>query len=146
MADYTISTSTEAPDDDVLALYDAVGWSAYTAAPELLFRAIKSSSFVATVWRADGKLIGLARTISDDATICYVQDILVHPDIQGTGVGRALFECVTERYRHVRQTVLITDDEPQQRAFYESMGLTEGSDFSPQPVRVFAQFRNIVEQ
>lgn len=55
--------------------------------------------------------------------------------------GRALFEQVLQRYEHVRQTVLITDDEPQQRALYESMGLTEGADFSVGPVRVFAKFR-----
>lgn len=28
-----------------------------------------------------------------------------------------------------------------QRAFYEALGFTEGSDFRPEPVRVFAQFR-----
>ena len=89
----------------------------------------------------EGALLGLARAISDDATIAYVQDILVNPSFQGAGVGRALFGQIQERYRHVRQTVLITDDEPRQRAFYESLGLTEGSDFRPEPVRVFAQFR-----
>ena len=43
--------------------------------------------------------------------------------------------------QHVRQTVLITDNEPGQRAFYEAMGFTEGSNVTPEPVRVFAQFR-----
>jgi hypothetical protein len=37
--------------------------------------------------------------------------------------------------------VLITDNDPGQRAFYEALGFTEGSDFRPEPVRVFAQFR-----
>ena len=35
----------------------------------------------------------------------------------------------------------LTDDEPGQRAFYEARGFTEGSDFSPAPLRVFALFR-----
>lgn len=113
---------------------------AYTNSPDLLSQAIKNSSFVVSAWNEDGKLVGLARTISDDATICYLQDILVHPDFQGTGIGRVLFEQVKGRYQHVRQTVLITDDEPQQRSFYQSLGLTEGSDFSSGPVRVFAEF------
>jgi hypothetical protein len=42
---------------------------------------------------------------------------------------------------HVRQTVLITDDEPRQRCFYEALGFTEGADFRPEPIRIFAQFR-----
>jgi GNAT superfamily N-acetyltransferase len=141
MAAYTISTGLPAPDTEVLSLYESVGWTAYTNGPDLLYRAIRNSSFVAVARTQHGRLIGLARTVSDDATICYVQDILVHPAFQGTGAGRALFTQVEERYRHVRQMVLITDDEPQQRAFYQSMGLTEGSDFESGPVRVFARFR-----
>ncbi|GAA3282546.1 hypothetical protein GCM10017707_31380 [Paenarthrobacter aurescens] len=86
--------------------------------------------------------MGLARAISDDASIAYVQDILVRPEFQNKGVGRALFSRVQERYRHVRQFVLITDDEPGQRAFYEAMGLKEGADFEAGPVRVFAEFRS----
>ena len=141
MSPFALSTSPVIPDAEILSLYDSVGWTAYTKSPDVLLQAIKSSSFVVSAWSQGGKLVGLARTISDDATICYLQDILVHPDLHRTGVGRALFEQVLERYDHVRQMVLITDDEPQQRAFYESMGLTEGADFSGGPVRVFARFR-----
>lgn len=141
MPTFTLSTSPAIADTEILSLYSSVGWTAYTKNPDVLFQAIQNSSFVVSAWSEDGKLVGLARTVSDDATICYLQDILVHPELQRAGVGRALFEQVMERYQHVRQTVLITDDEPQQRAFYESMGLTEGADFSGGPVRVFAEFR-----
>ena len=141
MPQYTLSTDPAIADTEIISLYDSVGWTAYTKSSEVLIRAIKSSSFVVSARNENGELVGLARTISDDATICYLQDILVHPDFHRTGVGRALFNEVLHRYEHVRQTVLITDDEPQQRAFYESMGLTEGADFSAGPVRVFAKFR-----
>lgn len=141
MPTFTLSTSPAIADTEILSLYSSVGWTAYTKNPDVLFQAIQNSSFVVSARSEDGKLVGLARTVSDDATICYLQDILVHPELQSAGVGRALFEQVMERYQHVRQTVLITDDEPRQRAFYESMGLTEGADFSAGPVRVFAEFR-----
>ncbi|RKR12733.1 acetyltransferase (GNAT) family protein [Arthrobacter oryzae] len=118
-----------------------MSWSAYTKDPELLVRAIRNSAFVVTARNDAGDLIGLARAVSDDATICFLQDILVRPGFQKDGVGRALLTRVLEKYRHVRQTVLITDDEPGQRAFYEELGFTEGSNFSPEPIRVFAQFR-----
>lgn len=98
---------------------------------------LRNSSFVVTARDADGGLIGLARTVSDDATICYLQDILVEPAYQGAGVGRRPLEAVRTRYGHVRQTVLLTDNEPGQRAFYEALGFTEGADFSPEPLRVF---------
>lgn len=141
MAPFTLSSFRDIAESEIIELYDSVGWKAYTNTPNVLFAAIKNSSFVASAWDDDGKLVGLARAISDDSTICYIQDILVRPDLQRTGIGRALFQKVKERYRHVRQTVLITDDEPRQHAFYRSMGLTEGSAFRPDPLRVFAEFK-----
>lgn len=141
MPPFSVSTSQAIDDAEILSLYGSVGWTAYTKSPDVLVQAINSSSFVVSAWSEGGKLVGLARAISDDATICYLQDILVVPGYQRSGVGRELFERVLERYSHVRQTVLITDDQPWQRAFYESLGLTEGSDFKDAPVRVFAKFR-----
>ena len=137
------SPSLPAPpdsDSEVLALYESVGWTAYTREPDVLVSAIRGSSFVVTARAASGGLVGLARAVSDNATICYVQDILVDPAFQKS-VPPALLEAVQKRYEHVRQMVLITDNEPGQRAFYEALGFTEGSDFRPEPLRVFAQFR-----
>ncbi|HSO17102.1 MAG TPA: GNAT family N-acetyltransferase [Arthrobacter sp.] len=141
MPEFTVLAGTPDSDSEVLALYESVGWTAYTREPEVLVSAIRGSSFVVTAQAAGGGLVGLARAVLDDATICYVQDILVDPAFQKSGAGRALLEAVQKRYGHVRQMVLITDDEPGQRAFYETLGFTEGSDFRPEPVRVFAQFR-----
>lgn len=141
MPEFTLSAGTGVSDVEALALYRSVGWAAYTRDPALLVQAIKNSSFVVTARNAEADLVGLARAVSDDATICYLQDILVDPAFQGAGVGRHLVEAVQTRYRHVRQTVLLTDDEPGQRAFYQALGFTEGDDFSPGPLRVFVLFR-----
>lgn len=136
-----ISTAKVPTPEQIIALYDSVGWSAYTDQPDVLARAHANSDFLVYAYDDDHQLIGLARAISDDATICYLQDILVHPQAQRTGAGRELFAAVQKRFEHLRQFVLITDDEPGQRAFYESLGLTEGSDFKHGAVRVFAKFR-----
>lgn len=141
MPDFTISAVEGVSDAEALALYAAVGWTAYTRDPQLLMRALRNSSFVVAARDGGGRLVGLTRAISDDATICYVQDILVEPAFQGSGIGRQLLEAVQVRFGHVRQTVLLTDDEPEQRAFYEALGFTDGADFSPAPLRVFALFR-----
>ena len=89
---------------------------------------------------ASGSLVGLVRTVSDGETIVYVQDILVTPDDQREGIGGALLDAVLEHYADVRQLVLLTDDEPGQRAFYESRGLTEAHDMAPHPTRAFVRF------
>jgi GNAT superfamily N-acetyltransferase len=134
-----IATNEVPGIDELVALYRAVGWVIYANNPATLERAIAGSSLVVTARRA-GALIGLARAISDDATICYLQDILVVPDAQRAGVGHLLATTVLNRYATVRQKVLLTDDEPGQRAFYESLGYTEIRDFTQAALRTFVRF------
>ncbi len=135
-----LSTTKLPPGEQILSLYDSVGWSAYTDDPEVLIQALANSTFAVYAYDQQQQLTGLIRVISDNATICYVQDILVCPSAQRSGIGRALFDAVLQKFQHVRQLVLITDDMPQQRAFYESMGLTEGAEFEHGVIRVFARF------
>lgn len=128
-------------DAELVSLYEAVGWSAYTNDGERLARAVRGSHLVLCARNdASGSLVGLVRTVSDGETIVYVQDILVTPDDQREGIGGALLDAVLEHYADVRQLVLLTDDEPGQRAFYESRGLTEAHDMAPHPTRAFVRF------
>ncbi|MGP9536534.1 GNAT family N-acetyltransferase [Brachybacterium sp. AOP43-C2-M15] len=112
---------------EALALYDAVGWSAYTEDPAALERSLAGSAHVVTA-RRDGELVGLARVLSDRATVAYLQDVLVHPDVQRAGLGARLVDAALEPFAAVRQQVLLTDAEPGQRAFYESLGFVEAHD------------------
>ena len=109
----TVQASPALGMDETEALYREVGWTTYAVTLEA---ALAGSSRV-VVARRDGRLVGLARVISDGATICYLQDVLVHPEAQRAGVGRALVLAALEPYASVRQKVLLTDDEPGQRAF-----------------------------
>jgi GNAT superfamily N-acetyltransferase len=124
---------------EALELYGAVGWGAYTEAPEILERALRGSSSVATA-RREGRLLGLARVVSDGAVIAYLQDVLVHPEAQGEGIGRRLVEEVFAPFDTVRQQVLLTDAEPGQRAFYEALGFVEAHDHEP-GLRSFVRLR-----
>lgn len=126
--------------DELIALYDSVGWSAYTRSPDTLVTAIANSSLVVTARAADGSLVGLARGLSDDASIFYLQDILVRPDLQRTGVGRQLLTACLERYSHVRQKVLLTDDDEAQRRFYESFGYAKATDITAATLNAYVRF------
>ena len=114
----------------MLALYASVGWTSYTADPSALQLALRNSSFVVCACSVSDELLGLARAVSDDVSICYVQDILVHPSVHRQGVGRALMQAVLTRYAHVMQQVLITDDGEAQQAFYRSLGLHNTRDLT----------------
>jgi GNAT superfamily N-acetyltransferase len=128
----TIS-ETLPPAGNVLALYDAVGWTAYTRDPARLERSLAGSHLVLTAQDDDGALVGLARTVSDGESICYLQDLLVAPAAQRTGVGRALLQEVKDRYRHCMFLALTTDaadteDAGRSHPFYASMGFRRHSD------------------
>lgn len=131
-------SATDTPSEhELVELYDSVQWTAYTRDPAHLVAAVAASLATVTA-RLDGRLVGLARVVGDGLTIIYLQDILVAPQLQRTGVGRELLSRVLAPYREVRK-VLMTDDEPPQRAFYEAMGFTEIRDAEP-PLRVFVSF------
>lgn len=139
MYTFAFSESKQFVGTELVGLYASVGWSAYASDADSLVRAVEQSFYVVSARDSSGGLVGLARAISDDVSICYLQDILVSPDQKRSGIGRALVERVLERYAHVRQKVLLTDDEPGQRLFYESIGFIEGNDFGPTPLRAFVQ-------
>lgn len=125
---------------ELVDLYSAVGWSAYTEDAAALARGVAASSFVATVRDDDGLLVGLLRAVSDGATIAYLQDVLVRPSHQRQGMGRALVDAFLDRFGHVRQRVLLTDDEPGQRGFYEALGFTRADLVDGGPLRTFVDF------
>ncbi|HCW74840.1 MAG TPA: GNAT family N-acetyltransferase, partial [Clostridiaceae bacterium] len=56
------------------------------------------------------ELIGLIRTVGDGHTILYIQDILVLNTHRDKGIGSMLLQEVLEKYKHVRQKVLLTEE------------------------------------
>lgn len=139
------AAGTDLPVADVVRLYDTVGWSVYTETPDTLAAALAGSTRIAVAWDG-GELVGLARVISDGHTICYLQDVLVDPRHQRTGLGRNLVELILAPFAHVRQKVLLTDTEPGQKAFYESLGYRQAGGDLPAdddaglPLRAFVRF------
>ena len=101
-------------------LYEAVGWTAYTRDPARLARAIAASGPVAVV-REGERWLGLARSLTDGLSVCFVQDLLVHPQVRRRGLGQALLAAVTPP--GVR-AVLLTDGDPAQRGLYATAGFT----------------------
>ena len=133
-----VVTPEQVGTGELIELYDSVGWSVYTRDVGTLRRALAGSSTL-VIARTGGLLIGLARVVSDGATICYLQDVLVNPSHQGHGVGRALVQAVLEPYANVRQKVLLTDDEPAQHRLYESLGYCDAAVVAGGPLRAFVR-------
>ncbi|NLP52563.1 GNAT family N-acetyltransferase [Bacillus sp. RO1] len=102
-------------------LYNNVGWYAYTKDLEVLQQAIYQSLEVISAWNGN-ELVGLIRVVGDGLTIIYIQDILVLNTYHNQGIATQLVQEILEKYKHVRQKVLLTDEAPDVRHFYEKNG------------------------
>lgn len=107
--------------EDIKTLYEDAGWTNYTNDLPKLMKAIEASLDVVSAWDED-KLVGLIRLIGDGHTIIYVQDILVLKTYKRKGIGSKLFNYALDKYSHVRQKVLLTEDSQETRGFYEANG------------------------
>ncbi|GIN88735.1 hypothetical protein J6TS2_51210 [Heyndrickxia sporothermodurans] len=52
----------------------------------------------------------------------YIQDILVLNNYQNQGIATEMMKKVIEKYKDVRQKVLLTEEAPDVRYFYEKNG------------------------
>lgn len=110
--------------EDVLPLYEAVGWTNYTTKPEMLEVAYKNSLHILAALNEEEKLVGVLRAVGDGASILFIQDILVYPEYQHQGIGTKLLQQILEKYKNVYQIQLATDDSTKTVSFYESNGFT----------------------
>ena len=107
--------------EDVLHLYQAVGWTNYTHQPEMLEQALSHS--LAMYLAFDGeKIVGLIRLIGDGFSSVLIQDLIVLPIYQRQGIGSALMKEALEDYKDVYQVQLVTEETEKTLGFYRSMG------------------------
>ena len=108
--------------EEVLELYESVGWTGYTRRFEVMEQAFAHSLKIYGAY-VQRQLVGLIRAVGDGLTIVYIQDLLVHPAYQRMGIGKALLGRIFDEYKSVYQKVLTTDDTEKTRAFYHHMGM-----------------------
>ncbi|MFE6170470.1 GNAT family N-acetyltransferase [Viridibacillus arvi] len=117
----TYKNSKTIDSEQLKNLYNDVGWTAYTKDIELLQQALLQSLEVVSAWD-NHNLVGLIRIVGDGLTIIYIQDILVLNEYQNKGIASQLIQDVMSRYESVRQKVLLTEEAPDVRHFYEKQG------------------------
>jgi len=80
-------------------LRDSVSWKKLS---EQQLRIALEKSIV-TFCAYDGdKPVGMGRIVGDGAVICYIQELVVHPDYQGQGIGKALMEKLIAYVENLR--------------------------------------------
>ena len=107
--------------DDVLHLYQAVGWTNYTNQPQMLEQALSHS--LATYLARDGEeIVGLVRLVGDGFSSVFVQDLIVLPSYQSQGIGSNLMKEALADYKDAYQIQLATEQTEKNLGFYRSLG------------------------
>ena len=107
--------------EDVLHLYQAVGWTNYTNQPEMLEQALSHSLAIYVALDGDA-VVGLIRLVGDGFSSVFVQDLIVLPIYQRQGIGSALMKEALEDYKDAYQVQLVTDQTEKNVGFYSSLG------------------------
>ena len=107
--------------DDVLHLYQAVGWTNYTNQPQMLSQSLTHS--LAIYLARDGeKIVGLVRLVGDGFSSVFVQDLIVLPSYQRQGIGSSMMKEALADYKGAYQVQLATEQTEKTLGFYRSLG------------------------
>lgn len=110
--------------------HDGIDWNElsalYKIAPlgdkkaEDLKTAYSNSMYKCFVFDDGGHVIGAGRALADGVDCSYLCDIAVHPDYQGTGIGKAIVSRLKEMSAGHRKIILYAN--PGKEGFYKKLG------------------------
>lgn len=125
--EFSIKEYEKYNENEILTLYQSVGWTNYTNNPNVLKSAYKNSLKTLAAYENE-KLLGIIRVVGDGYSIVFIQDIIVSPEYQRHGIGTALLKKILEIYPNVYQKSLLTDNTDKTIQFYKSVGFEMDTD------------------
>ena len=121
LAMINITKETSVSIDDVLHLYQAVGWTNYTNQPQMLEQSL-AHSLAIYVARDGEEIVGLVRLVGDGFSSVFVQDLIVLPSYQRQGIGSDLMKEALGDFKDAYQVQLATEQTEKILGFYRSLG------------------------
>ena len=115
--------------EDVLHLYQAVGWTNYTNQPKMLEQSLSHLLVIYLALDGDA-VVGLIRLVGDGFSSVFVQDLIVLPSYQRQGIGSSLMKEALEDFKEAYQVQLATEQTEENVGFYRSMGFETLSTYN----------------
>lgn len=91
---YEILTNTRPTLDEYIYLCSSVGWKDFMNF-DVAETSIRNSAYSVIV-KNNHRIIGMGRIVGDGAIYFYIQDIVVHPEYQGKGIGKEIMKALTK--------------------------------------------------
>ncbi len=118
----TILRGDQVTPAEYRSLLAAVEWRPLEQG-DLALAAALEASWNVTARTSDGQLVGLARVLDDGVLYASVWDVIVRPERQRSGIGRALLAAVLEQTAGRRLVSLVSTAAGE--ALYRSAGFAE---------------------
>lgn len=118
MIQYSTENLPEA--NEIIELYRAAGLPRPIDDPERITAMYANSDIIVSA-RSDGKLVGVARTVTDKVWSAYLADLAVDPSLQRSGIGRRLVELTREALGN--QSMLLLLSVPDAMDYYPKIGM-----------------------
>ncbi len=112
-----------APIEEIVELYKSAGWWQESPEARAVIPGMIRGSLCFMVARSlDGRIVGMARVISDGYSDAYIQDVVVLDSCRGQGIGRELVRQLTQFCvdRKIAWIGLVA--EPGTQEIYEGLG------------------------
>lgn len=113
--------------DELINLFLSVNWVSGKY-PDKLIKALTNCETVFSAYDGD-KLIGLISAVDDGAMMAYIHYLLVLPEYQSKGVGKALLKKMTDHYKDYIHVFLIAENKGLVN-YYESQDFKYEKDSS----------------
>lgn len=119
------SFQTELPDSKAYSkLFQSTGWNTeglWTG--EMLQEAVRNSWYIVSVYEKE-RLVASGRIISDGVIQCIICDVIVLPECQGQGLGKAVMEHLIGHCRAKGIRWIQLSAASGKAGFYEQFGFT----------------------
>ena len=119
---FRYSITKDLPRTDALALYRAAGWFGPSDPAPELDAMIANSFAVSAAFDSAGRLIGMARALSDGVSDAYILDVVVDPEFRSQGVGRTIVSRLAEHLESFGIDWIVCIGVPGTEAFYRAAG------------------------
>jgi aralkylamine N-acetyltransferase len=132
MRDIEYEAVSAAPLDEIVELYKSAGWWQESPEARAIIPSMIRGSLCFMVARSiEGRIIGMARVISDGYSDAYIQDVVVLNDYRKQGIGPELIRRLTQFCvsRKIAWIGLVA--EPGTQKIYEELGYGPLAGYQP---------------
>jgi len=131
-ADAVISAEFEISHDvrdvqvpQLMDLLASAWWAAGRTEDEIRRILTGSDVVVAVIDRSSGRLVGFARVLTDRTYLAVILDVIVAPDVRGSGVGAMLMDAILGHPWVAGVTSIELVCRPDLMSFYRRWGFTD---------------------